>query len=75
VSTRRVIHAVERAASEVGGTVSWQMGTRHRNCLIRLPNGNEIKTGISYGMNFDEMRVLKMVRGLIRKGMKNDQSV
>lgn len=72
MSTKRVMHAVERAVEEVGGKIKWLGGTRHRNFVITLPNKNEIRSGISYGMHFDEVRTYKLFKGLIKKAMRND---
>ena len=72
MSAKRVIDAVGRAVREVGGTLAWHNGTRHRACVITLPNGRTVRHGISYGMNFDEMRAYKTLKGVLRREMKND---
>lgn len=69
MSSRRVIRAVERVVRDVGGAIQWHLDGRHRGFTITLPNGKIMRGGLSYGMNFDEMRVVKMMRGKLRKEM------
>lgn len=68
MSNRKIRRAVSQVADMFGAIrVDWKNGTRHEMATIRMPGGRNILFGISMGMNFDEMRVKKTLKGILKK--------
>jgi len=67
VSNRKIKNAVERAAAQFGAAVEWTGGSKHDNCLITMPNGRSIRSGVSQGMDFDEKRIFKIITRKLKK--------
>lgn len=68
MSNSKIRRAVVQVGLEHGACgFRWQNNTRHEMATIRFPSGKEVKFNVSMGMNFDEVRVKKTLRGILRR--------
>lgn len=75
MSNRKIRRAVWQVADQHGAlSIDWKNNSRHEMATITFPYGKKVMFNISMGMNFDEMRVKKTLKGILRREFQQGEN-